>query len=170
MTVVRLVKGRESKTLEFYREHTNFLPESWKWILSHRIFRYLDTYTHKWMHTYIHIPFCMCKDICISRHVYLYIFVNVDVCMDGQERVWKFWSKVKLLSHVWPFATPWTVAHQASLSMRFSREEYWIGLPFPSPGDLPDPGIEPRSPALPADALTSELLIVIIDGDQGCES
>ena len=54
--------------------------------------------------------------------------------------------------------------------MRFSRQEYWSGLPFPSPGDLPDPGIEPWSPALQADALTSELLIVIIDGDEGCES
>ena len=53
-------------------------------------------------------------------------------------------------------AIPWTVVYQASLSMRFSRQEYWSGLPFPSPGDLPDPGIEPRSPALQADALTSE--------------
>ena len=51
---------------------------------------------------------------------------------------------------------PWTVAHQAPLPMGFSRQEYWSGLPFPSPGDLPDPGIEPRSPALQADALTSE--------------
>ena len=42
---------------------------------------------------------------------------------------------------------PWTVAHQASPSMGFSRQEYWSGLPFPSPGDLPHPGIEPRSPA-----------------------
>ena len=50
---------------------------------------------------------------------------------------------------------PWTVAHQAPPSMGFSRQEYWSGLPFPSPGDLPDPGIEPRSPALQADALTS---------------
>ena len=50
---------------------------------------------------------------------------------------------------------PWTVAHQAPPSMGFSRQEYWIGLPFPSPGDLPDPGIEPRSPTLQADALTS---------------
>ena len=50
----------------------------------------------------------------------------------------------------------WTVAHQAPLSMRFSRQEYWSGLPFPPPGDLPDPGIEPRSPALQADSLTSE--------------
>ena len=52
--------------------------------------------------------------------------------------------------------TPWIVAHQAPLSMGFSRQEYWSGLPFPSPGDLPDPGIEPRSPTLQADALTSE--------------
>ena len=53
-------------------------------------------------------------------------------------------------------ATPWTVAYQASLSMGFSRQEYWSGLPFPSPGDLPDPGIEPESPVLRADALPSE--------------
>ena len=52
--------------------------------------------------------------------------------------------------------TPWTVAHQAPLSMGFSRQEYWSGLPFPSPGDLPNPGIKPRSPALQADTLTSE--------------
>ena len=51
---------------------------------------------------------------------------------------------------------PWTVAYKAPLSMEFSRQEYWSGLPFPSPGDLPDPGIEPRSPTLQADALPSE--------------
>ena len=61
--------------------------------------------------------------------------------------------KLKLLSHVWLFATPWTVAYQGPLSMGFSRQEYWSGLPFPSPGDLPSPGIEPRSPALQADTL-----------------
>ena len=65
-------------------------------------------------------------------------------------------SQVKLLSRVRLFATLWTVAYQAPPSMGFSRQEYWSGLPFPSPGDLPDPGIEPRSPALQADALTSE--------------
>ena len=64
--------------------------------------------------------------------------------------------KVKLLSGVRLFVTPWTVACQASLSMGFSRQEYWSGLPLPPPGDLPDPGIEPGSPALEADALTSE--------------
>ena len=63
--------------------------------------------------------------------------------------------KVKSLSRVWLFAAPWTVAYQAPASMGFSRQEYWSGLPFPSP-DLPYPGIEPRSPALEADALTSE--------------
>ena len=52
---------------------------------------------------------------------------------------------------------PWTVAHQASLSMGFSRQEYWSGLPFPSPENLSDPGIEPRSPALQADSLPPEL-------------
>ena len=60
------------------------------------------------------------------------------------------------LSHVRLFVTPWTVAHQALPSMGFSRQEYWSGLPFLLPGDLPDPGIEPWSPALQADALTSE--------------
>ena len=52
--------------------------------------------------------------------------------------------------------TTWIVAHRASLSMGFSRQEYWSGLSFSFPGDLPDPGIEPRSPALQADTLTSE--------------
>ena len=65
-------------------------------------------------------------------------------------------QSVKSLSHIRLFATPWTVAHQASPSMGFSRQEYRSGLPFPSPGDLPDPGIEPGSPTLEADALTSE--------------
>ena len=63
----------------------------------------------------------------------------------------QFFSRVRL------FATPWTVASQAPPFMGFSRQEYWSGLPFPSPGDLPDPGIKPRSPAFQADTLTSEL-------------
>ena len=67
------------------------------------------------------------------------------------------WSvKVKSLSRVQLFSTPWTVAHQAPPSMEFSRQEYWSGLPFPSPGGLPDPGIEPGAPALQADAVLSE--------------
>ena len=54
------------------------------------------------------------------------------------------------------FATPWTIACQAPLSTEFSRQEYWSGLPFPPPGDLPDPGTEPRSPILQEDSLPSE--------------
>ena len=57
-------------------------------------------------------------------------------------------AKCKSLSHVWLFATPWIVACQAPLSMGLSRQEYWSGLPFPSPRDLPNPGIKPGSPAL----------------------
>ena len=63
---------------------------------------------------------------------------------------------VKSLSCVRLFVTPWTVVHQPPPSMEFSRQESWSGLPFPSPGDLPDPGIEPGSPTLRADALPSE--------------
>ena len=56
--------------------------------------------------------------------------------------------KLRSLSRVRLFVTPWTVAYKASLSMGFSRQEYWSGLPLPSPGDLPDPEIEPGSPTL----------------------
>ena len=66
------------------------------------------------------------------------------------------WSEMKSLSRVRLFATPCTVAHQAPLSMGFPRQEYYRGLPFPSPRDLPNRGIEPRSPALQADALPPE--------------
>ena len=64
--------------------------------------------------------------------------------------------KVKSLSRVRLFVTPWTVAYQAPPSMGFSRQECWSGLPFPSPGDLPDPGIKLGFPTLQADALPSE--------------
>ena len=62
-----------------------------------------------------------------------------------------------MLSCVQLFAIPWTIAHQVPLSMGFSRQEYWSALPFPSPGDIPDPEIEPLSPTLQADSLLSEL-------------
>ena len=64
--------------------------------------------------------------------------------------------RVTSLSRVRLFATPWTVVYQAPPSVGFSRQEYWSGLPFPSPGDLLNPGIEPRSSTLLADSLTSE--------------
>ena len=79
-----------------------------------------------------------------------FIFWGSKITVDGD------FSSVQSLSHVRLFATPWTIAYQAPLSMGFSRQECWSGLPFPSPGDSPDPGIEPGSPALQADALPSE--------------
>ena len=67
------------------------------------------------------------------------LFVMLCVC-----------APLSCFGYVQPFAMPWTVAHQAPLSLGFSRQEYWSGLPFPSPGVLPDPGIEPASPSSPA--------------------
>ena len=61
-----------------------------------------------------------------------------------------------VLHHIQLFVTPWTVVSQTPLSMGFSRQKHWSGLPFPSPGDLPDPEIEPGSPAFQADSLPSE--------------
>ena len=73
------------------------------------------------------MPVCVCECVCVCACLYL--------------------------SHVQPFVIPWTVAHQALLAMEFSRQKYWSGLPFPSPADLPDPGIEPGSSVLQVDSL-----------------
>ena len=73
-----------------------------------------------------------------------------------------YWESILLFSLSvlsYTFATLWYVAHQAPLSIGFSRKEYWSGLPFPSPGDLPNPGIEPRSPALHADSLPTKSIL-----------
>ena len=64
------------------------------------------------------------------------------MCVCGVYVYIYMWKKVKSFSHVWLFVTPWTVTYQAPLSMGFSRQEYWSGLPFPSPGNLSNPGIE----------------------------
>ena len=66
-------------------------------------------------------------------------------------------ESVKSLSWVWLFETPWTIVHQVPLSVGFSRQEYWSGLSFPYPGDLPNPGMEPGSPALQADSVPENL-------------
>ena len=79
-----------------------------------------------------------------------------ETTSEGSIEMYTLKVKVKSLSRVRLFATPWTVAYQAPPSMGFSRQECWSGLLFPSPGDHPDPGIEPRSPALQADTLLSE--------------
>ena len=99
--------------------------------------RYLE------MH-FVLMPF---RFVCVLVHSAVFRFISKDTM--------KF-CEVKWLSHVQLSATPWTVAYQAPLSMEFSRQEYWSGLPFPSLGDLPNPGNEPRSSTLQADALPSE--------------
>ena len=71
--------------------------------------------------------------------------------LSQRKRCWSCF-KVKVAQSCPTLCDPWTIAHQAPPFMGFSRQEYWSGLPFPSPGDLPDPGIEPRSPTLQADA------------------
>ena len=86
------------------------------------------------------------------------LFHSLSNCavQDSQMMLHNSGSEVKSLSHIQLFVTPWSVAQQAPLSMGFFRQEYWSGLPFPSPGDLPNPGIKPRSLTLQADSLPSE--------------
>ena len=127
--------------------------EAWE----RRLLRHFSSYLDK----------CL-KSICFSFSPYLVQTLNISLLLQ-QHTLSPFGLnllllillllvkvKVKSLSRVRLFVTPWTVACQAPPSMRFSRQEYWSGLPFPSPGDLPNPGIKPMSPALQADALTSE--------------
>ena len=84
-----------------------------------------------------------CRCVLPNLHTVPVVLFRLHVCM------------LSCFSHVWLFVTPWTVAHQAPLSMRFSRQEYWNGLLFPSPGDLPHSGTEPGSSSLKADSLLS---------------
>ena len=81
---------------------------------------------------------CPIKNLLTSQ-LYCWFMLGRHACVQGQR-----------FSHVWLFATPWTVARQAPLSVRFSRQEHWSGLPCPLLGDLPNIGIEPTSPASPA--------------------
>ena len=86
---------------------------------------------------------------------HILIVLAIPICLLKLIQLFSL-TREKSLRHVQLSAIPWTVAYQASLSVGFSRQEYWSGLPFPSPGDLPDPGIKPRSPTLQANTLPSE--------------
>ena len=138
---------------------------SWVWI------RLAPSITSQLWHLKVfEIQFLLCQmGIAISTFK-----VTVRNMQDACEKAWHFTGspqsevqrsftfptrkekKVKSLSHVQIFATPWTIGHQVPPSMEFSWHKYWSGLPFPSSGDLPDRGIEPRSPALQVDILPSE--------------
>ena len=89
--------------------------------------------------------------MCIYIYIYIYTYTHTQLFI-------LYWLVCLVAKSCLTLVTPWTVARQAPLSMGFSRQAYWSGLPFPSPGDLPDPGIEPRSPALQADSLPTEYL------------
>ena len=115
------------------------VTKSWTWL------KQLSTAQHRWSQNYV-LPLRVKTPIREQRN-----FCKRRICIWFLKAEW-----VKSLSCVRLFATPWTVACQAPPSMGFSRQEYWIGLPFPSPGDLPDAGIKPGSPPLQADTLTSE--------------
>ena len=98
----------------------------------------------KCVYVCVRIYVCTCVYVCVYMHVHVCVYVigSVSVCVF-----------MCMLSHFrcdQLFATPWTIALQTPLSMEFSRQEYWSGLPFPSPGDLPDPGIEVVSLTSPA--------------------
>ena len=94
--------------------------------------------------------------ICSISYLIHIILFTLQIILEPQSLLLRGKVKVKSLSCVQLFATPWTAAYKAPPSMGFSRQEYWCGLPFPSLGDIPNPGIEPQSPAFQADALTSE--------------
>ena len=101
------------------------------------------------------LHFCFLTSPPLSPYSLPFLISNFwNLPFGTQGKSWKL--KVKSFSCVQLSGTPWTVAYQALPSMGFSRQEYWSGLPFPSPGDLPNPGIEPRSSVLQTDALLSE--------------
>ena len=100
----------------------------------------------------------MCCTVCLLLDIKAFSVLGSSSCSQKLSEITVKWQAcilstilfVQLLSHVWLFATLWTVAHHTLLSMQFSRQEYWRGLPFPSPGNLPDPGIKPEPLASPA--------------------
>ena len=96
------------------------------------------------------------KDLCIGMYYCVSTKSSLAVTLERVHMIPIFLCIVQLLTHVQLFTTPRTIAHQAPLSVGFLRHEYWSGLPFPPPGDLPDPGIERRSPALAGRFFTTE--------------
>ena len=122
--------------------------------------------TTKWKKIFL---ICSSDIVFYSEYIKTYhnSIVRQKMWLINEQKIWKYRleknmtankkeKKVNLLSRVWLFVTPWTVAHQIPPSMEFSRQEYWSGLPFPSPGDFSDPGIKHGSPALRIEALPSE--------------
>ena len=104
---------------------------------------------------------CIHNNTSLKTFLYYFELLSAGLITNKKNKSFKFIFTYLFFSLVTKscltLATPWTVACQAPVSMGFSRQEYWSGLPFSSPGDLPDPGIKPRTPALQADCLPTEL-------------
>ena len=115
---------------------------------------YICIYVCVYICMYIHMQVCVYIYIC--KYVYIYACIYICVCVYIYVCMCIFVVVTQLLSHVQLFTTPWTIAHQVPLSMEFYRKEYCSRVPFPTPGDLPNPRIKPISPALQADSLLSE--------------
>ena len=101
---------------------------------------------------------CRSQENNFKRHHYIWTLRGLQVKKDCKSFRSARLCMLSYFIHVWLFVTLWTVAHQAPLAMGFSRQEYWNGLPCSPPGDLPYPGIKPRSPTLQADSSPSESL------------
>ena len=101
------------------------------------------------------VSFCLSLRVCVCLHILLLVSLE-ELSPTTRRLIWLYLS-VQSLSCVQLFVTLWTIAHKVPLSMEFSKQEYWGGLPFPSLGDLLNPGMEPRCPELQADGLPSEL-------------
>ena len=114
-----------------------------------------DRKDHSWMQ---HWSVCVC--VYARAYIYLYVCIckyqHVCMCVYICDCVCVCVGIMCICMYITDSVTPWTVTHQASLSMEFSRQKYWRGQPFPSPGDLSYPGITPGSPSLQADSLPSE--------------
>ena len=110
----------------------------------------------------INVNLSSISNTCLECHSPNFFTLNITIVF------WCLYIHVCVLSCVQVFVTPWTVAHKTPLSMEFSTQEYWSGLPFPPPGDLPNPAIEPGSPALPADDLPAELSLILAGECSAC--
>ena len=106
--------------------------------------------------TQLYIYVCVC--VCVYIYTHMCIYVHIHICVHIYIHTHTY-TPMYMYTHIYccgclvtkscpTLVTPWFIAHQAPLPMGFPRQEYWSGLPFPSPGDLPSPGIEPASPAL----------------------
>ena len=143
------------------------VAKSWTRLSDFTFFHYKNKrQTTKWKKIFL---ICSSDIGLYSEYIRTYhnSIVRQTTWLINEQKIWKYRlekniiankkeKKVKSLSRVQLFATPWTVAHQVPPSMEFSRQEYWSGLPFPSPGDLSNPGIEYGSPALHIEALPYE--------------